>query len=250
MKKQQEVMEIDLLQLAKALWHRAWAIVLAMVVFGAGAAAYANFLITPLYKASAKLYVNNSSFSVGSTSISMSDLSTSSTLVNTYTVILNTRFTMNEVIRQADLDYSYEQLCGMVSASAVDSTGVMQVTVTSTDPQEAEKIANTICEILPDRIAEIVEGSSGRIVDYAVAPSAKASPSVSSYAAKGLLLGLVLSCGLIILLELLDEKIRDEDYLLETYDLPVLTVVPDLVHKSKASKGYYGYGAAEGERST
>ena len=27
-------MVIDLVQLAKALWHRAWAIVLAMVIFG------------------------------------------------------------------------------------------------------------------------------------------------------------------------------------------------------------------------
>ena len=60
-------MVIDLVQLAKALWHRAWAILLAMVIFGAAAFSYAYFLITPLYKASAMLYVNNSSLSVGST---------------------------------------------------------------------------------------------------------------------------------------------------------------------------------------
>lgn len=30
-------MVIDLVQLAKALWHRAWAIVLAMVIFGGAA---------------------------------------------------------------------------------------------------------------------------------------------------------------------------------------------------------------------
>ena len=30
-------MVIDLVQLAKALWHRAWAILLAMVIFGAAA---------------------------------------------------------------------------------------------------------------------------------------------------------------------------------------------------------------------
>ena len=67
-------MVIDLVQLAKALWHRAWAILLAMVVFGAAAFSYAYFLITPLYKASAMLYVNNSSLSVGSTKVDLSDL--------------------------------------------------------------------------------------------------------------------------------------------------------------------------------
>jgi capsular polysaccharide biosynthesis protein len=135
----------------------------------------------------------------------------------------------------------------MVSASAVDGTGVMEITVTSTDPQEAEKIANTICEVLPDRIAEIIDGSSGRIVDYAVMPAASSSPGPSSYVSKGLLLGFLFSCALLILLELMDEQIRDEDNLLETYDLPILAVVPDLVHKTKATKGYYGYGATKVE---
>ncbi len=50
-------MVIDLVQLAKALWHRAWAIVLAMVIFGGAAFGYARFLITPLYQAGAMMYV-------------------------------------------------------------------------------------------------------------------------------------------------------------------------------------------------
>lgn len=233
-----EEMVIDLVQLAKALWRRAWAILLAMVVFGGAAFSYAYFIITPLYKASAMLYVNNSSLSVGSTKVDLSDLNAAQSLVDTYIVILKTRTTLEDVIEAAGLSYDYETLSDMIEAGAVNSTEVFSIEVTSADPAESEKIANTIAELLPDRIAEIVDGSSVRIVDYAVVPSHKASPSLSRYTLLGLLLGAVVSCGVIVLMVLFDEQIRDEDYVRETFDLPLLAAVPDLTAKSTGDYYY------------
>ena len=171
--------EIDLLQLAKALWHKAWAIVLVTLITAAMAFAGTKLFITPLYTASAMMYVNNSSISVGSTQVNLSDLTAAQSLVETYMVILKTRGTLEEVIKEANLPYDYEQLSGMIEAGAVNSTEVFSISVTSASPEEAEKIANTIAELLPNRIADIVEGSSVRIVDYAVVPSKKTSPSLS-----------------------------------------------------------------------
>ena len=228
-------MVIDLVQLAKALWHRAWAIVLAMVIFGGAAFGYARFLITPLYQASAMMYVNNSSINVGSTQVDLSDLSAAQSLVETYIVILKTRGTLEQVIEQENLPYDYETLS---EAGAVNSTEVFEIQVTSADPEEAERIANCIAELLPGRISEIVEGSSVKIVDYAIVPSHKSSPSISRYTLLGLLLGAVVSCGIIVLMELFDEQIRDEDYVRQTFDLPLLAAVPDLTGKG-AGDSYY-----------
>ena len=170
-------MVIDLVQLAKALWHRAWAIVLAMVIFGGAAFGYARFLITPLYQASAMMYVNNSSINVGSTQVDLSDLSAAQSLVETYIVILKTRGTLEQVIEQENLSYDYETLSDMIEAGAVNSTEVFEIQVTSADPEEAERIANCIAELLPGRISEIVEGSSVKIVDYAIVPSQNLPPA-------------------------------------------------------------------------
>lgn len=74
---------------------------------------------------------------------------------------------------------------------------------------------DTIIGILPDRIAEILDGSSARIVDTAVLPTQKASPNNTKNAAIGMMLGLVLSCGVIVVLDLMNDTIRDEDYLTE-----------------------------------
>ena len=167
---------IDLLELAKALWKNILAIALVAVIFGSAAFGCTSFLIEPEYQATASLYVNNSSFSLGNTSFSISnaELSASNSLVSVYIYILNSRTTMEDVIKEADLTYTPEELSKMVSAKGINSTGAFEVTVTSSNPAEAELIANTIAKILPDRIAEIVDGSSVRIVDHAVVPTRKA----------------------------------------------------------------------------
>lgn len=233
--------EIDLLKLLGALWKRIWIIALAAVVGGVVLLAYTKILVTPLYKSSAMMYVNNSDFSVGSTKVSLSDLNAAQSLVDTYAVILKSRGTLEEVIDKAQLPYTYEELSKMVETGAVDNTEIFSITVTSDDPQEATKIANTIVEVLPDRITEIMDGSDVRTVDFAVVPSKKASPSTTKNTLLGLIAGFVLACAVIIVRELMDTKLHSEDYLLTQYpDIPLLAVIPDM-NKKTGKRSYYYY---------
>jgi len=249
MKKQdsEEYMEIDLIQLAKALWRHIVIIVLVMILGGGAGFAMARYVIPAKYQASALLYVNNSSISMGSTSISLSDLSASQTLVDTYIAILKTRLTLNDVIEQAGVDYTFAEMKGMISAKAVNGTEIFEVTVTSKDPQETERIANTIVKVLPSKIAQIMDGSSVRTVDLAVVPQAPFSPSVRNYTLLGAMVGLLLSCGIVLLRELLNEQIMGEEDLLQVYDLPVLATIPDML-AVQAGKAYGSYYAKAAER--
>ncbi len=232
--------EIDLLKLAEVLLHHAKAIIASILLVAAAAFGITYYLITPQYTATALMYVNNSSFSVGSTSFSISsaELTAAKSLVDTYVVILKSRNTLEEIIRQDNLTYTYEELYDMIESGAVNSTEIFEVNVTSPSPAEAEHIANTIAAVLPDKIASIVEGSDVRIVDYAVVPSHRTSPSYTVNTVIGALVGLVFASAIVILRYLFDESIRSEDYLTQTYpSIPLLAVVPDMM---QASKGNYG----------
>ena len=240
-------LEIDLLRMAQALWKKAVGIVIAGVLAAAAALGYTAFFVTPLYKAEALMYVNSNNISVGSTkvSISQAELSAAQTLVDTYIVILNTRATLSEVIAQTKVNYSYEQLKKMISAQSVNSTEVFSITVTSPDPKEAEVLANAIAQILPQKIASIVEGSSARIVDYAVEPTEKASPSLRGNALLGFVIGVIGACAVVVIRELMDDLIHDSDYLIQTYDIPVLAVIPDLLSSQSAN----AYDVSAGQQS-
>lgn len=237
-------MEIDLLRLGAALWNRAWAIVLVMVLFGSAGFSCAYFLITPLYESTALMCVNNGALSAGSDTISLSDLNASKTLVDTCIVIMKTRTVLNEVIEAAELDYTYEELYEMLDAGSINDTEIFAINVTGPDPAEDERIANTVADILPGKIAGIMDGCSVRLVDNAVAPVRRVSPSIIKYTALGVLAGLVLSCGVIVLRTLLDEQVHDSDYLIQTYDLPLLAEIPDLLPRKKG--GYYAAGNTAG----
>lgn len=217
---------VDLRRIFKAIVRKLWAVALAAVI-GAGAAFLGTFyFITPQYRASALFYVNGNTLSVGS--IDVSSLSAAKSLVDSYIVILTSRESLNAVIDYADLDYSYGQLYGMVSASAVNETEIFKVEVTSSDPAEAEKIANAIAYILPKRISGIIEGTTAKIVDYAVQPSAPFSPNYARNTFMGALAGMALSLALIIIMDITDITIRTSDDLTQVTTLPLLAAVPDM----------------------
>ena len=230
--------EIDLSRMLSAILGRAWMIAATSVVCAVLVFLYTILFVTPQYKASARFYVNNNSFSIGNTALSITagDLNVSRGLVDSYLVILDSRETLNAVIDYAGVNRSYGAVRQMISASAVNETEIFEVVVTSPHPEEAETLANAIAYILPKRIDSIIEGTSAKIVDAAVLP---VNPNVTTNTVVGFLLGFVMSVGLIVLKEIFDVTIRGAEDVALISKLPILASVPDMMESSKGSY-YYG----------
>lgn len=248
--KRSEEAEIDLLQLIKALWRKAWIIALVTVICGGIFFGYA--VVEELdgempYAAQTLMYVKyvgSSDILAGDTRIDVKEeeISTARSLVKTCAAILNARTTLEEVIALTGVDYTYEELAKMVFCEEVKDTPVFSVTVVSGDQAEAEKIAKAIGKILPEKVTSLVAGSAVMVVDDAAGIAAEdiegENASKSAYVKKsviGLLLGFVLACGVIVLKEIINPQIHDGEYLARTYTLPVLATIPELVPKKKES---------------
>lgn len=239
MEKQDDVIVVDLSRLIGTLWRKVWAIILVMIILGGLSFGITVLFISPKYEASVMLYVNSNSGNDEKLSISQSELTTAQSLVDTYIVILNTRSTLSEVMEKAGVIYEFKSFEKMLDAGSVNSTELLEVVVTSRDPNEAVAIAKAISEVLPEKIAAIVEGSSTRIVDMPVFPTEPSSPNILVNVALGAVLGAFISCSIIIIKELMDDKIHGEAYLKQTYDLPILAVIPDLMATTKNTYGDY-----------
>jgi capsular polysaccharide biosynthesis protein len=77
------------------------------------------------------------------------------------------------------------------------------------------------------------------VVDSAVPNLEKVEPSVTKYTAVGLVLGVLLSAIVFSVLALMDDTIHDEEYVLKTYDFPILGKVPNLTETGSRSYAYY-----------
>ena len=182
---------IDLAYIAKVVLEKIWLVLIASMVLAVIGFCVSAFVIAPTYSSSVMLYVNNSSFTMGDLgfSISSSELTAAQSLAKTYTVLLKNRTTLERLIDETGVDYTWEDIYDMIESAPVNETEVMQVTVTCKDPYEAEKIANGIAVVLPQRVAEIVEGASMEVVDSAIADPEKVAPSISMYTAVGFVVG-------------------------------------------------------------
>lgn len=193
---------IDLLKLAKALWKKAWAIVLVAAIFGGAMFVHKKSGYVPVYQAKTILFASytNSrdfSFSENAGSISQSSLSESRSMVNTCYAVLNTRMMMDAVIEKAGLSMSSDKLSGMISTATLNSSELFSITVTGGNPEEAALIANTVAEVLPEKVSMVNPNSHVDVIDRALVPGEPAAPSFLKDAAVAAFLGAFLVCGVV-----------------------------------------------------
>lgn len=218
--------EIDLAQVFFALWKHVVLILAITVICADLGFVYAEFMVTPLYSASASMLVNNKSQPSGTQDITSQDISASSSLIATYSAIIKSHTVLESIIKELDLDYSYDQLSGEISVESYNSTQVMQITVTDTDRERALDIVREIVKIAPNQIIETAEAGSVKTVDEPWSRQSPVYPNVSRFTVLGGLIGFLLICAIIIVKELMNNRFQNEQDVTRVLDMPVLAVIP------------------------
>lgn len=236
----EQVVELDLKQLFRACVKKAWLIALSAVVVGALVYICTVFFVTPKYVASASFYVNNSRAS-GSEKITSSDLATSQQLVMTYVNIIKSNTVLEKVIEEGQLDMTPDGIRGMMAAESVDETELFKVLITHPDPYLAAHVANTIAEVAPAEISNIMVGSTTKVLDWAKIPTKPSSPNTTTNAIIGVLAGAVLAVAFVVVQTLLDVRVKSEEDLAAISEIPVLGVIPDFFDENRS--GYSAYKA-------
>lgn len=236
-----EYLVIDVKQIFRTLWEKAWVILLVSILCGGAMLAFTRFLIAPKYAADVMLYVNNRATDDGKDSVSQTDLTAAQSLVKTYVVILRNNTTLQQIIDLTGVNRTCDELKKMISAEAVNETEVFRVTVTSESPEEATQLAHAIVEILPARVEYIIKDSTMRLVDDNSANVVRVSPNLTKNTIMGALIGFVGACVLFLVIAMLDDTIRDEDYLTQNYEVPILAKIPDLMAEEPSGRKYSYY---------
>lgn len=247
MREQTEVFEIDLRKLLFAYLRKWWMIVLCALLVGGGAWLYTQKMITPMYQASISIYVNNLTGNERVDSLTSSNLQAAQKLVSTYSNIIKSDTVLDEVIRQADLNYTASHIRSCLSTQQVGDTEMFKVYILNEVPEEAARIANAIAKVAPAVIEDIVAGSSAKIVDYAKVPTTRYSPNYAHNTLMGVVVGVVLALIYVTLCYLLDVRIKDEEDLKAIFHYPVLGQIPHFDESASSQKNPYVAGLRKKE---
>lgn len=215
---------IDLVELFYVLWGHAWQIILCLIAGAAIAFAYTYFLVTPLYKATSSIYIVSAS---NNSVVNLTDLQIGAQLTADYQELMLSRPLLEDVIKNLDLDMSTSVLSSMISITNTSDTRILKITVTSPDPQASADIANELvnqaCIYLPD----IMETDEPNLVEEAIPPAYKASPSYAKNLVLGGLVGAVLCCGVLVLRYLMNDTFVTPDDVTRYLGVQPLAVIPE-----------------------
>ena len=217
--------EVTLIEFGQILMKRKRLILGFGLLFAVLAYLTSAFLLSPSYQATTSLYVNNGANQTADSITSINDINAAQELVSTYIEILNSNAALSEVISQANLEYSTEELKDIVFMSAKNDTEVLEIKVISANPDEAVLIANTLLSVAPDMLIRVVQAASVETIDTATI-ALQVGPNTEMNTMIGLLLGVIIAVLIAITDAVLDKRIKGENDLAR-YQLPLLAAIPN-----------------------
>ena len=212
--------EIDLLEIFYALKKKILLVLMVALVGGCIAAAYTQFLMTPIYS-------STSSILVLSKETSLADLQLGASLTSDYTVLITSTPVMEQVISDLDLDMTAEQLKGSVSINNPTDTRILEITVNNTDSKMAKKIVDEIANVSSSYIGDKMEVIPPKIIEVGKIATVRTSPSVKKNAALGFLLGFLACAAIVVVYAVMDDTIKTEEDIEKYLGVSVLAKVPD-----------------------
>lgn len=242
---------IDLRKILYMMKGKIAYVLLATVMMGAITGCFTHFFIDPVYSSTVKMFVYSNPDRVSTnSSITNGEIDASKDLMGTYVDILKSDTVIDKVIEDLNLNISADVLRSMVNTVIPENTQVFRVTVKSTDPYLAAKVANSIAKVAPDEIVRIVKAGGVEIVDKAKVAKKPSSPNMKKNILVGALAGFVISFLAIFVYELFDTTItKASDLEREFNEIPILGTIPKLesVEPPKATPSNDNFGLKPSE---
>nr|AKE79189.1 chain length determinant protein Wzd [Streptococcus suis]AKE79314.1 chain length determinant protein Wzd [Streptococcus suis]AKE80303.1 chain length determinant protein Wzd [Streptococcus suis]AOP02744.1 Chain length determinant protein Wzd [Streptococcus suis]AOP03411.1 Chain length determinant protein Wzd [Streptococcus suis] len=215
--------EIDILLLLKTIWRKKFLIILT-ALFGAGIAfVYSSFLVTPQFDSTTRIYVVSQNVEAGA-GLTSQELQAGTYLVKDYKEIILSQDVLTQVATELNLN---ENLKEKVSVSIPVDTRIVSISVRDADPNEAARIANSLRTFAAQKIVEVTKVSDVTTLEEAVPAEEPTTPNIKRNILLGLLAGGILATGIILAMEVLDDRVKRPQDIEEVMGLTLLGVVPD-----------------------
>ncbi|WP_054028504.1 YveK family protein [Bacillus sp. FJAT-28004] len=214
-----KIKEINLKSLYLTVKKRLWIVVLITILFTFVAGLFNSRPETPMYLSSTRIIV-----------------AASSDMMGTVRVLVREPIVLNKVIEKLGLNLSAAALRSQIRVDSVDGSLVTVVSVVDSDPRLAAEIANTAVETYRQVASEVLGITSIRLLTTAEENPFPINEKSNRIVYIAFLLGMILSVGLVFLLDSLDDSIKSEREVEELLGLTMLGQVNKIKRKDYASR--------------
>ena len=226
------------LLLSKFYWLLLFGLLFAALVYGA-----VRLFVTPIYESRVSFYVYNSSDAAShSGTINNNDLQAAESLATTYSKILESNSVMDAVLEELDSGITRKDLSKMVRVAVIKDTQLLEVVVSSADPEFACRVASAFAKVAPTEIVRITKAGGVEVVDRPEVATEKSSPRTLFDTAVGFVLGVIIMSIILVLKTLSDTTV----YLPEDIEHLGVTILGQIPEINAADNRYEGWKVVKG----
>ena len=222
-----QAVEIDVFAMLKTLWKRKFSIALVALVFAIAAFGYSAFLAKKEYQSTSRIYVVSRQ-NQENNALTNSDLQAGSYLVKDYREIILSQNVLTQAIEELKLDLTPAELSKKISVSVPTDTRILSITAKDGDPKEAARIANGLRNVAAEKIISVTKVSDVTTLDEAEVPQSPSSPNIRRNVLLGFIAGAGLMVVLLVVVEVLDDRVKRPEDIEELMGLALLGIVPDM----------------------
>ena len=222
-----QAVEIDVFAMLKTLWKRKFSIALVALVFAIAAFGYSAFLAKKEYQSTSRIYVVSRQ-NQENNALTNSDLQAGSYLVKDYREIILSQNVLTQAIEELKLDMTPAELSKKISVSVPTDTRILSITAKDGDPKEAARIANGLRNVAAEKIISVTKVSDVTTLDEAEVPQLPSSPNIRRNVLLGFIAGAGLMVVLMVVVEVLDDRVKRPEDIEELMGLTLLGIVPDI----------------------
>ena len=227
MMKEQDKIEIDVVQVLKVLWKRKLMIALVAIATGVLAFGFSSFIVKPQFTSTTRIYVVNRNQG-DKPGLSNQDLQAGSYLVKDYREIILSQDVLEKVVTEQNLKFDAKALAKKIQVTVPVDTRIVSISVRDSNPEEASRIANALREVAAQKIISVTKVSDVTTLEEARPALSPSSPNIR----RNTILGVGAGAGIVILLalaiEVLDDRVRRPEDIEEVMHISLLGVIPNL----------------------
>lgn len=222
-----QTVEIDVLSLVKTLWRRKFLIIVTAFAMAIVALGYSTFIIKPNYTSTTRIYVVNRQANENST-LTNQDLQAGTYLVKDYKEIILSQDVLAKVIDDLKLNVQPSALAKKINVTVPTDTRIVSIAVSDGDAKEAARIANSLRQVAAEKIIAVTKVSDVTTLEEAEVPNSPSSPNIRRNTLIGFFAGGVLISVVILVVEVLDDRVKKPEDVEEALGITLLGVVPNM----------------------
>ncbi len=215
---------INLSGIIEAIKKRWKLLVISILLFVISATFVSFFILKPNYQSTVKLFVGKDENS--GEVYSNNDVQLYQNISKSYLEIIKTNDLVTRALDENDIDKKAKDVLKNLSVSTTINTQILSISYVSEDPEEAQKIVESVTNEFINTANELVKNANVKVIESAKIPQSPISPNKKLDIAIGLAIGMIVGMILCLILEILDKSIKDEEDLEKVTELPVLGVIP------------------------